>query len=89
VLTPLPPSLRISHLGAYAKREKCRAATVVVVVVLRDNNTGISPPIITRPVANEGSQIGLEGSSLLVGLINNNNSTPMIPAIGSSGPPLL
>ncbi len=89
VLTPLPPSLRISHLGACAEREESRAAAAAAVVVSRDNNTGMSPPIITRPAADEGSQTGLKGSSLLAGLINNNNSTPAVPAAGSSGPPPL
>jgi hypothetical protein len=88
VLTPLPPSLRISHLGACAEREESRAAAAAAVVVSRDNNTGMSPPIITRPAADEGSQTGLKGSSLLAGLINN-NSTPVVPAAGSSGPPPL
>lgn len=89
VLTPLPPSLRISHLGACAEREESRAAAAAAVVVSRDNNTGMSPHIITRPAADEGSQTGLKGSSLLAGLINNNNSTPAVPAAGSSGPPPL
>ncbi|CAK9203952.1 unnamed protein product [Sphagnum troendelagicum] len=88
VLTPLPPSLRISHLGACAEREESRAAAAAAVVVSRDNNAGMSPPIITRPAADEGSQTGLKGSSLLAGLINN-NSTPAVPAAGSSGPPPL
>ncbi|CAM6035013.1 unnamed protein product [Sphagnum compactum] len=88
VLTPLPPSLRFSHLGACTEREESRAAAAAAVVVSRDKNTGMSPPIITRPAADEGSQTGLKGSSLLAGLINN-NSTPVVPAAGSSGPPPL
>jgi hypothetical protein len=49
----------------------------------------MSPPIITHPIADEGSQTGLKGSSLLTGFINNNNSAPMIPIVKSSGPPPL
>jgi hypothetical protein len=80
--------MRISHLGACTEREECRATIVVVIVISRDNNTGMFPPIITRPVADEGSQTSLNGS-LLAGLIINNNSTLVIPTTGSSGPPPL
>ncbi|CAM6010749.1 unnamed protein product, partial [Sphagnum balticum] len=77
---------RMTHLGACAEREAERTRETAAVSI-REHTGILSPPIITRPAADEGSRTGLKGSPL-VGLINNSSAGGNAPVpAGSSGPP--
>jgi len=77
---------RMTHLGACAEREAERTRETAAVSI-REHTGILSPPIITRPAADEGSRTGLKGSPL-VGLISNSSAGGNAPVpAGSSGPP--
>ncbi|CAK9275940.1 unnamed protein product [Sphagnum jensenii] len=77
---------RMTHLGACAEREAERTRETAAVSI-REHTGILSPPIITRPAADEGSRTGLKGSAL-VGLLSNSSAGGNAPVpAGSSGPP--